>query len=97
MSSCELMQRRREFPEETILEEPKKDKTGWFLFIGLVISLIGYVVYDYHINTYKITQTGRRILLSTEYPYQFGGLLLIVFGLIVISTGAMLILRSRIR
>ena len=91
------MQRRREFREERILEEPKKDRTGWFLFIGLVVSLIGYVIYDYHINTYKITQTGRRILLGTEYPYQSSGLVLIVFGLIVISIGIMLMLRSRFR
>jgi len=91
------MQRRREFREERILEEPKKDRTGWFLFIGLVVSLIGYVIYDYHINTYKITQTGRRILLGTEYPYQSSGLVLIFFGLIVISIGIMLMLRSRFR
>ena len=91
------MQRGREFREERILEEPKKDRTGWFLFIGLIVSLIGYVVYDYHINTYKITQTGRRILLGSEYPYQFGGLVLIVFGLIVISIAIMLILHSRFR
>ena len=91
------MQRRREFREERILEEPKKDRTGWFLFIGLVVSLIGYVIYDYHINTYKITQTGRRILLGSEYPYQFGGLVLIIFGLIIISIGILMILNSRLR
>ncbi len=91
------MQRRREFREERILEEPKKDRTGWFLFIGLVVSLIGYVIYDYHINTYKITQTGRRILLGSEYPYQFGGLILIIFGLIIISIGILMILNSRLR
>lgn len=91
------MQRRREFQEEKIIKEPKNDRTGWFLFIGLVVSLIGYVVYDYHINTYKITQTGRRILLGSEYPYQFGGLALIVFGLIIISIGILMILNSRLR
>jgi uncharacterized protein with PQ loop repeat len=91
------MRRRREFREERIFEEPKKDRTGWFFFIGVVVSLIGYIVYDYHINTYEITQTGRRILLYSEYPYQFVGLVLIVVGLVGISIGIFTIVYSRFR
>ena len=40
------------------------------LIIGIIVSLIGYIVYDFHINTYRTTQTGREVLLLSEYPYQ---------------------------
>ena len=92
-----MRRKRREFREEKILEEPKKDRTGWFFFIGLIVSLIGYVVYDYHINTYKITQTGRKILLGSEYPLQVVGLVLIIVGLVGISIGIIKIVNSRFR
>ena len=83
--------------EEKINEEPGKERTGWFIFIGLIISLIGYFIYDYHINTYKITQTGRRILLGSDYPYQFVGLVLIIVGIVGISIGIIKIVYSRVR
>ncbi len=73
--------------EEKINEGTIKDRASWFFIIGLIVSLIGYIVYDYHINTYKITQTGRRILLYSEYPYQLGGLLLIIGGIVAILIG----------
>jgi len=92
------MQRRtKEFREERIFEEPKKDRTGWFFIIGLIVSLIGYIIYDFHINTYKITQTGRKILLGSDYPYQFIGLVVIVVGLISISIAVIKIVYSRFR
>ena len=78
-------------------EEPGKEMTVWFIFIGLIVSLIGYFFYDYHINTYKITQTGRRILLGSEYPYQFVGLVLIIIGIIGFSIGIIKIVYSRFR
>ena len=92
-----MQRKRREFREEKIFEEPKKDRTGWFFFIGLIVGLIGYVVYDYHINTYKINQMGRKILLRSEYPLQFVGLVLIIFGLVGISIGIIKIVNSRFR
>ena len=85
------------FREEETSKEPGKERTAWFIIIGLIVSLIGYVVYDYHINTYKITQTGRRILLTTEYPYQFVGLVLIIIGIISLSIGIIKIVNSRFR
>ncbi len=92
-----MQRRNREFREERIFEEPKKDRTGWFFIIGLIVSLIGYIIYDFHINTYKITQTGRRILLGSDYPYQFIGLVVIVVGLIGISIAVIKIVYSRFR
>ena len=83
--------------EEKINEEPGKERTGWFIFIGLIISLIGYFIYDYHINTYKITQTGRRILLGSDYPFQVVGLVLIIIGIIGVSIGIIKIVYSRFR
>jgi hypothetical protein len=87
----------RGFREEKINEEPGKDWTGWFIFIGLIVSLVGYFIYDYHINTYKITQTGRRILLGSEYPYEVVGLVVIIVGIIVLSIGVIKIVYSRFR
>jgi hypothetical protein len=83
--------------EEKIKEGTGKERAGWFFFIGLVVSLIGYVIYDFHINTYKITQTGRRILLDSEYPYQFVGLVLIIVGIVGVSIGIIKIVYSRFR
>ena len=74
--------------EEKIKEGTGKERASWyFLIIGLIVSLIGYVFYDFHINTYYITQTGRKILQESEYPYQLGGLLLIIGGIVAISIG----------
>ena len=83
--------------EEKINEGTIKDRASWFFIIGLIVSLIGYIVYDYHINTYKITQTGRRILLGSEYPYQFIGLVLIIIGIISVSIGIIKIFYPRFR
>ena len=75
------------FREEKIKEEPGKERASWFIFItGIIVSLIGYIVYDFHIN-YYITQTGRKILQRSEYPYQFVGLVLIIVGIVSISIG----------
>jgi len=56
--------------EEKIEEETRKKRAGWsFFIIGIIVTLIGYVFYDFHINHYLITQTGRKILLRSEYPF----------------------------
>ena len=74
--------------EEKIKEGIGKERAGWsFFVIGLIVSLIGYVFYDFHINHYLVTQTGRKVLLSSEYPYQFVGLFLIIVGIVIISIG----------
>ena len=73
--------------EEKNKEGPIKERASWFFICGLIVSLIGYIVYDFHVNSYYITQTGREILLNSEYPYQFVGLLLIIFGIVSISIG----------
>lgn len=71
--------------EEKIKEGIGKERAGWsFFIIGLIVSLIGYVFYDFHINHYLVTQTGRKVLLSSEYPYQFVGLFLIIVGIVII-------------
>lgn len=71
--------------EEKIKEGTGKERAGWsFFVIGLIVSLIGYVFYDFHINHYLVTQTGRKVLLSSEYPYQFVGLFLIIVGIVII-------------
>lgn len=74
--------------EEKIKEGTGKERAGWsFFIVGLIVSLIGYIFYDFHINYYHITQTGRKILLRSEYPYQFVGLVLIIVGIVIISIG----------
>ena len=73
--------------EEKIEEGTRKKRAGWsFFIIGLVVSLIGYIFYDFHIN-YYLTQTGKKFLLRSEYPYQFVGLFLIVIGIVIILIG----------
>ena len=75
-------------PKEEIIEGTGKKKDSWLIpVIGIIVSLIGYIVYDFHINTYLTTQTGREVLLRSEYPYQLLGLLLIIFGIVIISIG----------
>ena len=73
--------------EEKTKEETRKEMSYWLFIIGLITSLIGYIVYDFHINRYLITQTGREILRGSEYPYQLGGLLLIIAGIVVSVIG----------
>ena len=76
------------FQEEKIKEELGQERDSRFiLFIGIVVSLIGYIVYDFHINRYRTLLTGRKVLLSSEYPYQFIGILLIIIGIVIISIG----------
>ena len=83
--------------EEKIKEGTGKERASWyFLIIGLIVSLIGYIVYDFHINYYQITQTGRKILLRSEYPYQFVGLVLIIAGIVSISIGVIKKVYSRV-
>jgi hypothetical protein len=74
--------------EEKPKEGTGKERAGWsFFIVGLIVSLIGYIFYDFHINHYLITQTGRKVLLRSEYPYQFVGLFLVIVGIIIISIG----------
>lgn len=76
------------FREEEINEGTGKEGAGWIFFIiGIIVGLIGYVVYDFHINRYYVTKAGRKVLLSSEYPYQFVGLFLIIIGIIIILIG----------
>ena len=83
--------------EEKIKEGTGKEQASWyFLIIGLIVSLIGYVIYDFHINTYGSSQTGRKILLRSEYPYQVVGLFLIIVGIVAISIGIVKKVYSRV-
>ena len=76
------------YREEKIEAETRKKRAGWsFFIIGIIVSLIGYVFYDFHINYYLVTQTGRKVLLRSEYPYQFVGLFLIIIGIVIILIG----------
>ena len=83
------------FREEKINEGAGNERASWFFFIGLIVSLIGYFIYDFHINYYHIQQTGRKILLRSEYPYQFVGLVLIIVGIVSISIGVIKKVYSR--
>jgi len=79
------VQAKMAFREEKIKEGTGKERAGWIFFaIGLIVSLIGYIFYDFHINHYLVTQTGRKVLLRSEYPYQFVGLFLIIIGIVII-------------
>ena len=81
------MEQQKMASHEEIKEEIGTERQSWFIpILGIIVSLIGYVVYDFHINHY-LTQTGRKVLLTSEYPYQFLGLLLIITGRVIISIG----------
>ena len=83
--------------EEKIIEETGKEQASWYLLIvGLIVSLIGYIMYDFHVNTYKISQTGRKILLRSEYPYQLVGLFLFIVGIVSVSIGIVKKVYSRV-
>lgn len=71
---------------EQEIEKGTEKKRDWgFFVIGIIVSLIGYVVYDFHINYYRVTETGRKVLFRSEYPYQFIGLFIIIVGIVIIS------------
>lgn len=83
--------------KEGIDEGIVKERDNWLIpIIGIIVSLIGYIFYDFHINRYLTTQTGRKVLLSSEYPYQLLGLLLIIIGIIIISIGIIKKIYSRV-
>jgi len=83
--------------EEKIKEGIGKERVSWyFLVIGVIVSLIGYVFYDFHINYYSITQTGRKVLRRSEYPFQFVGLFLVIVGIVIISIGIVKKVYSRV-
>jgi hypothetical protein len=74
-----------------------KNRLSWgFFVIGIAVVVIGYVVYDVHINHYSITQTGRKVLVWSEYPLQPVGLFVIIIGIVIISIGIIKKLYSRI-
>lgn len=74
--------------EEESKEGKEKERMSWgIVILGIIVSLIGYVVYDFHINYYRVTGTGRKVFLYSEYPYQFVGLVVIIVGIIIISIG----------
>lgn len=83
--------------EEKIEEGTRKKRAGWsFFIIGIIVSLIGYVFYDFHINYYRVTGTGRKVLLRSEYPYQSVGLFLVIVGIVIISIGIVKKVYSRV-
>ena len=74
-------------PEKENIGETSKERDNWFIpIIGIIVSIIGYILYDFHINTY-LTQNGREVLLRSEYPYQFLGILLIIIGIVILLIG----------
>ena len=76
------------FPEDRINKETVKERHNWSIpIIGIIVILIGYIVYDFHINRYLTTQTARKVLVSSEYPYQLLGLLVIIIGIVIILLG----------
>jgi hypothetical protein len=76
------------FREESIKKGSGIERSVWIFFaVGIIIVAIGYFFYDFHINYYIITSTGRKVLYNSEYPYQLGGLLLIITGIIILAVG----------
>lgn len=83
--------------EDEIKKDMGKKRSGWgFFIIGIVVGLIGYVVYDFHINYYSVTATEGKVLFRSEYPYQFIGLVVIIIGIVVFSIGILKKVYSRI-
>ena len=81
-------QTRIPFREESIKKGPRLERSVWIFFaVGIIICAIGYFFYDFHINYYIITTTGRKVLTHSEYPYQLGGLFLIIAGIVILVIG----------
>jgi hypothetical protein len=40
-----------------------------------------------HINHYRLTQTGKKVLIWSEYPLQTVGLCVIIIGIVIILIG----------
>jgi hypothetical protein len=93
-----IEQARMAAPEEEFREGLGKKRVGWgFFILGIIVSLIGFVIYDFHINYYRLTQTGREVLIRSEYPYQSIGLVVIIIGIAIISIWIIMKIYSRIR
>jgi hypothetical protein len=76
------------FREESIKKGSGMERRVWIFFaVGIIIGAIGYFFYDFHINYYIITATGRKVLTHSEYPYQLGGLFLIIAGIVILAVG----------
>ena len=74
--------------EESIKQGSGMKRSIWIFFaVGIIISAIGYFFYDFHINYYIITSTGRKVLTHSEYPYQLGGLFVIITGIVILAVG----------
>ena len=74
--------------EESIKKGSGMERSVWIFFaVGIIICAIGYFFYDFHINYYIITTTGRKVLTHSEYPYQLGGLFLIIAGIVILVIG----------
>jgi 4-amino-4-deoxy-L-arabinose transferase-like glycosyltransferase len=81
-------QARNLFREESIKKGSGMERPVWIFFaVGIIIVAIGYFFYDFHINYYIITTTGRKVLTHSEYPYQLGGLFLIIAGIVILAVG----------
>ena len=83
-------------PEEEIRGTGKNRLNWGFFVIGIAVTLIGYVVYDVHINHYRLTQTGKKVLIWSEYPLQTVGLCVIIIGIVIILIGIIKKVYSRI-
>ena len=96
--SCELTeQAKMTSREEEIKQGLAKRSVSWsFFIIGVIVSLIGYIFYDFHINHYLVTQTGRKVFLRSEYPFQFVGLFLVIVGIVIFSIGVVKKVYSRV-
>ena len=75
------------FREESIKQGSGMERFIWIFFaVGIIICAIGYFFYDFHINYYQIN-LGRKVLTHSEYPYQLGGLFLIIIGIVILAVG----------
>ena len=75
------------FREENLKKGSGIERPVWIFFaVGIIICAIGYFFYDFHINYYLIN-LGRKVLTHSEYPYQLGGLFLIITGIVILAVG----------
>ena len=82
-------QTRIPFREESIKKGSGIERPVWIFFaVGIIICAVGYFFYDFHINYYKVyITTGRKVLTHSEYPYQLGGLFVIITGIVILVIG----------
>ena len=74
--------------QEKIKEVSKKKRSGWIsTAVGFILAIMGYALYIWKVDYYRLTALGQEVFLRSEYPYQLGGILAIIAGIALTAIG----------